>query len=281
MEEKLEEIVQTGGVFNRFKRGITYALMIAVGYLGIGCGDNDSGGGTPPDETGPDITNVVANNSYEGNDTVSADVTDTNNDTSNVASVVFQYRANGSSDTWTDVPMTNTSGNTWSADVNFSSDEFEYRVTATDAAPLANASQSAGTVRKHADEAKEDVELDPKLASYSEVLDYGVNDPNGIDIGGTFIYPDYWALIENPSFPGDPAYGSFVVGWYQGPGDDDHAAEKALCESYFVPWAQINACPQDEIGTKLDEIRAAGWVSGQIKAKTLEKQVEEVQEEIF
>ncbi len=269
MEKQLEEIAKTGGFFNRIKRTVAYTLMVAAGYFGLGCGD----------ATGPNITvETLIEDSYEGNDTVGADATDT----SNVASVVFQYRAAGSSDAWTDVPMTNTSGDRWSADVNFASDEFEYRVTATDASPRSNTSQSTGTVRKHADETKEDVELDPKLASYAEVLDYGVNDPNGIDIGGTFIYPDYWALIENPSFPGDHAYGSFVVGWYQGPSDGDHTAEKTLCDDYFVPWAQINACPQDEIGPKLDEIRAAGWEnSGQVKAKSLEKKVEEAPEEVF
>jgi len=170
--------------------------------------------------------------------------------------------------------VTDSSGNGWASNISFAPDEFEYRFAARDS--FNNESQVSGTVRKYADEPREDEELPSKFPAYSEVLDYGVNDPKGIDIGGSMIYPDWWSLIENPSFPGDPDYGYFVVGWYQGAGDDDHAAEKALCESYFVPWAQINECPQDEIGPKLDEIRAAGWVSGQVKSKSLEKTVEEV-----
>jgi hypothetical protein len=249
-------------ILNKTKRAVAITVMSTMGILGIGCGDDNGG-----DRTGPTQTNVVAEDSYEGSYTVSVDATDE----SGVASIEFHYKATGSIDAYAAVVLTNTSGNTWSADIDFNPDEFEYKFVARDT--KGNVSEVTGIVRKYAEEPREDEELPAKLASYAEVLDYGVNDPNGIDIGGSFIYPDYWALIENPSFPGDPVYGSFVVGWYQGPGDDDHTAEKALCDDYFVPWAQINACPQDEIGPKLDEIRAAGWEnSGQVKsAKTLEE----------
>lgn len=273
MNKSFEEIADIDGFLNRIKRGIAYTVLAAMGYFGLGCGDNGNGGG---DTTGPDITvETLIEDSYEGNQTITATVTDP----SNVQSVSFQYRAVGSADAYT-VPnpnMTNTSGDIWDIDFVWPADELEYRVVATD--DLGNESDVSDVVRKYADEPKEDVELPDKFASYSDVLDYGVNDPNGIDVGGSMIYPDWWALIEDPSHPGDPDYGYFVVGWYQGPSDDDHTAEKQLCEDYYVPWAQINPCPQDEIGPKLDEIRAAGWASGQTKG--IKKKAKEQPEEFF
>jgi hypothetical protein len=226
--------------------------IVAVPSVLAGCGGSD--GGTTPDTTGPSIADIV-NDSYEGLATVSADVSDP----SGVSAVGFQYRAAGSADAYTIVPMVNAGGNTWTADIDFASDEFEYIINAADG--LGNPRQVTGNVRKYANEINGDNELVSRAGHYrdttSEISDYWTE--YTFDFGGTLVQVDLAVLTNALEFNG---------GWYQGPADGDHAAEKAKMEEYLTPWWQINACPADEIAGKLDEIKDAGWVSGQVKAKT-------------
>jgi len=250
------------------KRAVAITFLGAVAYFGVGCSNNENEE-PEPDTTGPNVVCVIQN-SYEGTQDVNAEVTDE----SGVQTVNLRYRKVGSTDSWTNEPMTNSNGNTWTAPVDFPPDELEYKVIATDT--VGNTSEITGTARKYANEPNGDNELATRLEQYknepgSEVLDYRIN--YTLDLGETLIQVDYWVLLENPSYPGDPKYGYIVVGWYQGESDGDHTAEKQLLDDYFVPWAQIDPCPADEIDSKLDEIRASGWVSSQVKAKSYEKEV--------
>jgi hypothetical protein len=249
------------------RAAVAITFLGAVAYFGGGCNNDDE---EPElDVTGPNVTCTIQN-SYQGTHNVNADATDE----SRVQTACIRYRKIGSTGHWTEQQMTNTSGNVWTALIDFPPDELEYRVIATDI--LGNTSELTGTVRKYANEPNGDNKLATRLEQYknepgSEVLDYRIN--YTLDLGGILTHVDYWVLLENPSYPGDPEYGYVAAGWYQGESDGDHTAEKQLCDNYLVPWAQINACPRDEIPQRLDEIRANNWASGQVKAKSHEKEV--------
>ena len=126
---------------------------------------------------------------------------------------------------------------------------------------------SGGGETEYATEAEGDNSLAERLKyykDYGEIIDYGINEE--LDLGGDLVGSDYWVLFQDPrlSPPFDERY---AIGWYQGENDGEHLDEKSICESYDVPWAQINPCTYEEIAPKLDEIKANGWEnSGQVKS---------------